>query len=283
MGRVAWITGAAGLIGSYLLRAAPRFAAEWNVHGLTRAEVDLTNNTAVRELFARERPALIIHCAALSKTPVCQQNPSLAHKVNVEMTRQLTEMAAAIPLVFFSTDLVFDGRKGNYAETDGVNPISVYAETKATAERVVLANERHTVIRTSLNAGISPTGDRAFNEEMALAWKEGRTLELFTDEFRCPIAAAVTAQAVWELIAQNKPGLYHLAGSEKLSRWKIGKLLAARCSRFNPRIRPASLKDYQGAPRCPDTSLACSKIQPLLSFPVPGFSQWLAANPTEQF
>ena len=282
MPKLAWITGAGGLIGSHLVRAAARFAPDWNVHGLTRAELDLTNYLAVRELFAKERPALIIHCAALSKTSACQQNPSLARKLNVEMTTQLADMAAAIRLIFFSTDLVFDGRQGHYVETDSVNPLSVYAETKAAAEQAVLANPQHTVIRTSLNAGISLTGDRAFNEQMASAWKEGRTLELFTDEFRCPIPAAVTAQAVWETIRQNQSGLYHLAGSEKLSRWQIGKLVAARCSRLNPRIAPASLKDYRGPPRCPDASLNCSKIQQLLSFPLPGFSQWLAANPKEQ-
>ena len=281
MPRLVWITGAGGFIGSHLVRAAARFAPDWEIHGLTRAELDLTNHVAVRQLFVKEGPALIVHCAALSKTAVCQQNPSLARRLNVEVTRQLVEVGAAIPLVFFSTDLVFDGRKGSYVETDRINPQSVYAETKAVAEQAVLANAQHTVVRTSLNAGISATGDRAFNEEMVLAWKQGKTLRLFTDEFRCPIPVAVTAQAVWELIGRNKPGLYHLAGSEKLSRWQIGKLMAARCSRLSPRIEPASWKDYQGSPRCPDTSLNCAKIQPLLSFPLPGLSEWLAAHPKE--
>jgi dTDP-4-dehydrorhamnose reductase len=108
-------------------------------------------------------------------------------------------------------------------------------------------------------------------------------LTLFTDEFRCPIPASITTRAVWELAAQNRPGLYHLAGSERLSRWQIGKLLAARWAQLHPRVAPESLANDQGAPRSPDTSLNCDKVQPLLSFPLPGLSQWLAAHPAEIF
>jgi dTDP-4-dehydrorhamnose reductase len=130
------------------------------------------------------------------------------------VTRVLAEFAADIPFLFFSSDLVFDGRKGNYDETAAVNPLSVYAQTKVEAEKIVLANPKHTVVRTSLNGGLSLKGDRGFNEQTRKAWESGKTLTLFTDEFRCPISAAVTARAMWELAGRNQPGLYHLAGSE---------------------------------------------------------------------
>jgi dTDP-4-dehydrorhamnose reductase len=159
----------------------------------------------------------------------------------------------------------------------------MYAETKVAAERVMLANPKHTVIRTSLNGGTSPTGDRGFNEEMRRAWQAGQTLRLFTDEFRSPIAAEETARAIWELAARSRPGLYHVGGSERLSRWEIGQLLAARWPQLNPRIEPGSLKEYRGAPRAPDTSLNCAKVQQLLSFPLPSLTQWLAAHPDEAF
>jgi dTDP-4-dehydrorhamnose reductase len=148
---------------------------------------------------------------------------------------------------------------------------------------MVLANPRHTVVRISLNGGSSPTGDRGFNEEMRHAWQSGRTVKLYTDEFRCPMPAVVTARAIWELAAQNKPGLYHLAGNERLSRWEMGRLVAARWPQLNPRIEPASRKDHVGPARPADTSLDCSKIQKLLSFPLPGLSEWLETNPYELF
>ncbi len=161
--------------------------------------------------------------------------------------------------------------------------MSVYAETKVAAEQIVLANPKHSVVRTSLNGGASPTGDRGFNEEMRRAWQAGRALNLFVDEFRSPLPAMVTARAIWELVAQNRPGLYHLAGSERLSRWQMGQLIAARWPQLNPRIERAWRKDYPGAPRPGDTSLTCAKIQRLLSFPLPGLAEWLKANPNEPF
>ncbi len=174
---------------------------------------------------------------------------------------------------------MFDGRQGHYREDDPVNPLSVYAETKAQAERIVLANPRHTVIRTSLNGGTSPTGDRGFNEEMRRAWRQGQTLTLFDDEFRCPIPALVTARAIWEFVDRRATGLWHLAGAERLSRWEIGQTLAARWPQLHPQLRRASLHEYSGAPRPPDTSLDCTRAQSFLSFPLPAFRAWLAAPP----
>jgi dTDP-4-dehydrorhamnose reductase len=281
MSPLAWITGAGGLIGSHLLASASHDTSLWQVIGLTRPQLDLSDFDGVRRRFQTERPSLILHCAALSRSTACEANPDLARRLNVDLTAHLARLATHIPFVFFSTDLVFDGRQGHYKESDPPNPLGVYAETKAAAERIVLDNPRHTVVRTSLNGGTSPTGDRAFNEEMRRAWQAGRTLRLFTDEFRCPIPAAVTARAVWELVGQDQPGLYHLAGSERLSRWQIGQLIAQRSPSLNPRIEPASLRDYQGAPRPPDTSLNCTRLQSLLSFPLPGLTDYLEAHPEE--
>src|ERR1019366_817735 len=197
-----WITGAGGLIGNYLVETAPRFAPAFKVLGLTRANLDLLDFPAVRRSFYDTAPKLVVHCAALTQSPVCQKNPVLARKLNIDVTALLAELAADIPFVFFSTDLVFDGRTGNYDEAAVVNPLSIYAETKVAAEKIVLANPRHTVVRTSLNGGISPTGDRGFNEQLRRAFAGGQTLNLFTDEFRNPISADVTARAVWELVAK---------------------------------------------------------------------------------
>jgi dTDP-4-dehydrorhamnose reductase len=250
---------------------------------LTRERLDLTDSSAVRAEFRRHKPHLIIHCAAFSRSPECEANPALARKLNVEVTALLAELAAEIPFIFLSSDLVFDGSTGHYDETAAVNPLSIYAATKVAAEQMVLANPNHTIIRTSLNGGTSPTGDRGFNEQMRRAWQAGQTLNLFTDEFRSPIPAEVTARGIWELTALNKPGLYHVAGGERLSRWQIGQLLAARCPELEPKIVPGSLKEYAGAPRPPDTSLNCAKAQKLLSFHLSGLTEWLNAHMDEVF
>jgi len=271
---LAWITGAGGLIGHHLTGTASRYAVDHTARPLTRADLDLTDNDAVRALFAAESPSLIIHCAALSRSPVCERHPNLARRINVDATFHLAALAADIPFIFFSSDLVFDGSKGHYTETDAPNPLSVYGATKLEAERAVLRNPRHTVIRTSLNAGTSPTGDRSFTETMTGAWQQGRTLELFTDEFRTPIPVEDTARATWELIRQRATGLFHVAGSGRLSRWEIGQIVAASYPHLTCRARGASIHEYSGAPRPADTSLECAKAQFLLSFALPSFRQW---------
>lgn len=278
-----WITGSTGLIGGQILRMAPIYAPKFNAVGFTRAQADLTDFAAVRRLFREQRPALIIHCAAISQSPICQSQPELAKKVNVDATANLAELAAESGFIFFSSDLVFDGAKGNYVETDPLHPLSIYAETKAVAESLVLRNPRHTIVRTSLTGGVSARS-RGFNEEMRAAWKEGKKLRLFSDEYRCPIDATITARAIWDLVRQNSPGgIFHLAGSERLSRLQIGQLVAARHPELHPRIEACSLREYQGAPRPPDCSMNVGKIQKLLSFKLPGLTQWLANNPALDF
>ena len=278
-----WVTGAAGLIGNYLVRTAPRLVPDANVVALTRQLLELTDAAAVAAEFRRQKPQLVIHCAALSRSPDCEASPALARRVNVQVTALLAQLAAEIQFVLLSTDLVFDGRAGHYRESAATNPLGVYAETKVAAEQMVLSNPGHMVIRTSLNGGNSPAGDRGFNEQMRRAWQAGQAVRLFTDEFRSPIPAEVTARAIWELARQNQTGLYHVAGSERLSRWQIGQLLAARWPELGPKIVPGSLKDYEGAPRAPDTSLNCAKAQQLLSFRLPGLTEWLDTHPTEVF
>jgi len=283
MEATAWITGAGGLIGNYLVQTALQFAPAWRVRGWTRAELDLADRDTVRRAFREQKPQLVIHCAAISKSPACQARPELARKLNVEVTRVLAQLATDAAFVFFSTDLIFDGCKGNYLETDAPKPLSIYAETKVAAEEVVAQHPRHLIIRTSLNGGRSPTGDRGFNEELVRVWRAGKAVSLFEDEFRSPIAASETARAVWELIERGATGIYHVAGGERLSRLQIGELLATRWAPLNPKINRTSLRTYSGPQRAPDTSLNCVKAQKLLSFPLPGLTDWLKANPHESF
>ena len=281
-----WITGAGGFIGRHLVASAGEFAPHWRVRALGRPHFDLLDFTAVEAEFLRDRPQLIIHCAALSSVAEAKANPALAQRLNVEATRLLAGLADGGTLVFFSTDLVFDGRQGNYRETDAVNPLHFYGETKATAEQVVLGHPRHLVLRTSINGGGSPTGNRSFNEQLRVALQNGPGMTLFTDEFRSPIPVRVTVRALWDLVAKNCAGLFHVAGAEKLSRWQIGQLLIRRWPELHSKadaIKAGSARDFPGPPRALDTSLAVAKVQSVLSVPLPGLPDWLAANPHEPF
>jgi dTDP-4-dehydrorhamnose reductase len=281
--KLAWVTGAGGLIGNHLVQTASRFAPQWRVCGLVRKDFNLLDFAAIEHEFKKDKPQLIVHCAGITTIAEAQKNPEHARRVNVDATKFLAELAAKIQFVFFSTDLIFDGRRGNYTETDAPNPMHVYSETKFAAERFVVTNPRHLVVRTSINGGVSPTGDRGFNEKLKRELLSGRIQKLFTDEFRCPIPAVETARAVWELAEKNCAGIFHVAGAEKLSRWQIGQLLIKRWPEVKIQIEPGSTKDFPGPLRAPDTSLDISKIQKILSRPLPGLGEWLAANPNEPF
>lgn len=273
--RTVWVTGTGGLIGGYVTHSLSELVPGARVIPLSRKEVDLADFDRVSELFREHRPDLVIHCAGLTRTPECEQKPELAFRLNVEVTKHLAELASDKKLIFMSTDRVFDGRSGPYTEESPVNPLDVYGKTKAAAEKVVLENPRHIVIRTSLNGGTSPTRDRGFNEQMRQAWGEGKALTLFTDEFRCPIHASFTARAICELAMDGASGIFHIAGTERLSRWEIGLLLAERCPELSPRMERASVKDFNGSTRAPDLELSCAKVASKLSFTLPGFSTWL--------
>jgi dTDP-4-dehydrorhamnose reductase len=251
---------------------------------VARDQFDLLDFSAVRRQFQQDRPRLIIHCAAVTIVADAQRDPILARRTNVEATQVLAELAADIPFIFFSTDLVFDGRRGNYSETDAPNPIQVYGETKLAAEQVVLQNPRHLVVRTSLNGGVSRSGHRAFNEQLRDSLRSaGQGMKLFADEFRCPIHASETARAIWEMAQKNCTGLFHLAGAKTFSRWEIGELIVERWPELKGRIQAGRAADFSGPPRALNTSLNISKVQSVLSSPLPGLDEWLAANPQEVF
>ena len=274
-----WITGAKGLIGYRLCQTAPEMS---RVIALTRENLDLTDFAAVERQFAQDRPDLIIHCAAMSRSPECTDNVLGAFRINHKATVFLAQLARDVNFIFFSTDQVFDGAKGSYVESDSPNPLGIYGATKLAAEKDIAKNPRHTIIRLALCGGCS-LRKTAFNEELHKVWSEQGVPKFFMDEYRTPIAAPVAARAVWELAASGATGIYHLGGSKRMSRLEIGKLVAARHPELDPHFLAGSLRDYHGAPRAPDTSLCCDKIQKLLSFPLPGLDDWLRDNPLEPF
>lgn len=272
------VTGAAGLIGQYMIRTAARWAPKWDVRGLTQQDADLTNVSRVTDLYRALKPQAVIHCAALSRTKDCEQHPDQARLVNVTATAHLATLAKDVPFFFLSSGEVFDGKRGWYEEEDEARPINVYGKTKLEAEHTILLNPRHTAVRIVLTAGTSQSGERGFVEEMCRVAKAGRQVTLFEDEYRCPLPAGVIARALWELLDLERPGLYHLGGRDRLSRWEIGQVLVRWYPELSGRLQSSTARSYTGSPRPVDLSLRCDKIQRLLSFQIPGFRSWLTSR-----
>ncbi|MGC8742478.1 MAG: SDR family oxidoreductase [Verrucomicrobiia bacterium] len=276
-----WITGARGLIGNYIFQKIKSSYQQWQPFTLYRENLDLTNQSEVERFFLTNPPDAIIHCAALSRSEQCRKNPQLAFQINVAVTERLSKLAKSIPLIFLSSDLVFDGQTGNYSEEDKPNPINVYGKTKYLAEQIVLTNKLHTVVRTSLNYGFSLDGNRSFNEVMINQWLEGKTLQLFTDEYRSPIPSSILSECIVKILEKNLTGIFHICGTKKLSRYEIGLLIAKRLQIEDAKISPISVIDYTAEPRPLDTSLNCEKIQKTLNITLPEFSKWIEKQPLE--
>lgn len=272
---VLWVTGGHGLIGRYVCEQAEMRWPQCRVLRIGRPAIDLTDFDLITRRFSKDHPSAVVHCAAMSRSPDCQADPARAQLHNVNVTEHLVGLCRGIPFVFLSTDLVFRGDRGGLDETALPDPISVYGRTKVEAEEVVRGLNQHLIVRTSLNYGHSPSANRAFNEEMVQAWKSGRTLRLFTDEYRTPIAAVETARAVVDLLAIGSSGTLHVAGRERLSRWELGCLIAGLHPGLDTRIEATSLRDYQGPPRAADVTLECGKAESVLGRPMPRFSDWL--------
>jgi len=261
------VTGASGQLGSYVLHelgARDWPAVGWSgradveLFGFRCQPVDLRDTDQVIDAFRAADPDFIIHAAAMSGVGDCFRDPDQARQVNSTGTRLLADLAEqrAARLVHVSTDLVFDGEKAPYTETDCPTPLSVYGQTKATAERAVLDHPRHLVLRASLLFGPSINGRPSFFQQQLDAINGGMPCRLFQDEWRTPLSLDTAARGLLDVLDAEVTGILHLGGPERLSRLEMGQRLAAHLGRDASVIQAVNRKDVSAAePRPRDTSL----------------------------
>jgi dTDP-4-dehydrorhamnose reductase len=197
-GRRALITGAGGQLGRALEEA---FSRDWDVLALRHDDWDVT-------LPPPALPAvdLVLHAAAWTDVDGAEEDPQGAAAVNVGGTSNAASLGA--PLVAYSTDYVFDGRKdGPYVESDGVNPLSAYGRTKLHGEGA--AGERAWVVRTSWLFG--PTG-RNFVRTMLRLGAERDEVAVVDDQRGCPTYVGHLAEAT-RAIVELPIGVYHVAAA----------------------------------------------------------------------
>jgi dTDP-4-dehydrorhamnose reductase len=191
----------------------------------------LTDRSTVFRAVAEIRPSCIIHAAALSQPDTCERDQNRALNINVEGTRTIAAAAqeTGARVVYVSTDMVFDGTRGDYCETDNPVPANFYGRTKLEGERVVLENAPDSIIiRITLQYGYAYGAAGSFSDWLLKNIRAGRPSPLFTDQYRTPAYVFDTARGL-ELAALSteKRSVYHLSGPERIDRYTFGQRLAA--------------------------------------------------------
>ena len=243
------------------------------VTALEPPELDLTSRDSINAVVATSAPDLIINAAAYTAVDRAEDQPDLAAAINRDGAAWLAEAAAArgAPFIHFSTDYVFDGRKGApYTEDDAPSPLGVYGRTKEEGERAVLAaNTRSVILRTAWVC--SPDGANFVKTMLRLA-SERDEIRVVADQHGAPTFAADLADAVARiaprLLAASAGdaafGLFHLSGAPHTT-WHgfTEAILAEAAARGHrrPRLTPITTADYPTrAARPADGRLECGKI-----------------------
>lgn len=208
------ITGGSGQLGSAL---RDLYADSAELSSPSHAELDLTDVVSARQVLQAVRPSLVIHAGAATNVDACESDPAEAFRVNALSTRHLAQLTALhdIPLVYVSTNYVFDGTKDDaYFEWDATRPINVYGWSKLGGELEVERHaRRYTIVRTSWLYGHG-AGHRNFVRTMLrLAENAGPALRVVSDQVAQPTYATDLAAAIRALVATRDYGHYHLTNT----------------------------------------------------------------------
>jgi dTDP-4-dehydrorhamnose reductase len=215
----------------------------------------------------------------------CEEEPERAGRCNTEASIEIARVAGrlGIPLVFVSTDQVFDGAGGWYAESAETSPVNTYGHTKADAERLILQEcPTAVVVRLALVIGSSTSARPSGSDQVLRALATGIPPSLFTDEFRTPIHVVDAARIIADLaLVHDRPRILHLAGPDRVSRYELGQYLARAAGLDASAIRTGTRSDVKATPRPADVSLDTSLLQSWTDNPPRSIEAAVAAAATE--
>lgn len=213
------VTGAQGMLGQDLLPTLKQaghqpIAADLRPGiGEDDLVLDITDLAAVRRAVDQEKPDAIVHGAAYTNVDGAEADEVGAYRVNALGTWNLAlaAQAADIPLLYVSTDYVFDGTLGRaYDEYDATNPQSVYGRSKRAGEiHVERLCRKHYIVRTAWLYG---HGGKNFVETILKAGAERPELKVVNDQWGCPTTTVDLAGAIAQLIGSGRYGTYHATG-----------------------------------------------------------------------
>jgi dTDP-4-dehydrorhamnose reductase len=206
------VTGAGGMLGRAVVEHCRAGGDEVFAH--EHQSLDITQVESVGSAFERERPEVVINCAAWTDVDACERDPQQAHAANALGPEVLAAACRCVGAQFItiSTDYVFDGTKdGFYTQRDDPRPTSVYGVAKLEGERrAQAACARTSVVRSGWIFGM---GGRNFLSRVFELAESGQTLKAISDAYGTPTYAVHLAARLRELAALDLPGIYHIVNS----------------------------------------------------------------------
>jgi dTDP-4-dehydrorhamnose reductase len=264
------VTGAAGMLGQDLVRAAE--AAGYDTVGLVREDADIADLGAVDTAIRAAAPDVVINCAGWTDVDGAEASPEEAYRANATGAGNVATAAsrAGAWVVQISTDYVFDGRKRTpYVEADPPAPLSSYGSSKLAGEHEVVArcHDMHTIVRTSWLFG---TG-RCFPATIVRLASERDELTVVDDQVGCPTFTGHLSDALLKLInAQSLPlGVVHMAAAGSCSWYELaGAVLASAGVRCE--LQPGDTAQLARPARRPAYSVLATEWGPI----VPRLPDW---------
>lgn len=241
----------------------------YRIPGCQMVPLDIRNRQEVMSAISGIKPAVVIHTAAVVNVDYCEEHPEEAWDTNVIGTENvaLSAKEAGARLIYISTDSVFDGEKGMYAETDTPHPVNTYGRSKLEGEgKVQQCLPDALIVRTAFY-GWSPNQSNrpSLSEWVVTNLRQGKILNMFTDVFFSPIFTSNLSAVITALYDKDGTGIYHVGGRERCSKFAFGLAIAAAFGLDKSLIRPCSIADAGlKAPRPKDISLDVAKVAGVL-------------------
>jgi dTDP-4-dehydrorhamnose reductase len=282
------VTGFGGFVAGSVIAQAED---DWDVHAVDQVQIpvnqsainyytlDLLKKEELTRIFYKINPHVIIHTAAMADIDFCQNNKEIAEKVNVGITKTLTELCGTrdSKIIFLSTDTVFDGEKGMYTEKDSPNPLNFYGETKVRAEKLIASLKNSVVCRLSLVMGLPVMGSgNSFLAKTIEKLKTGEGVKFPANEIRTPIDVITLGRALLELAGNDFIGTIHLAGNTRLNRFEMAQQIAETLGYDKNLIIATNSNAIEGrAPRPNDASLDNNLAKKILQTPMRSLTEGL--------
>jgi dTDP-4-dehydrorhamnose reductase len=256
----ALITGAGGQVGRILLKSAP---AGWTVSGLTHADLDIGNESAVMDAVRAQRPALIISAGAYTAVDKAESEPESADRVNALGARHLALAAreTGARLLHISTDFVFDGRSSRpYRPDAATDPQSVYGRTKRRGEEAIVEvlPDASVILRTAWV--YAAEGNNFVRTMLRLLGSKGH-VRVISDQVGTPTSARSLVDALWALAARpDVRGIHHWTDLGVASWYDFAVAIAEEAAALgllpdSVRVDPIATEEYPTPARRPAYSV----------------------------